>query len=452
MKNENIRVRFAPSPTGFLHIGSARTAFFNWLFAKKMSGVFVLRIEDTDIERHKENTIDLIIDSLKWLGITWDEGPDIGGTFAPYRQSLRKEIYNQYAQKLIAEKGLTDVFAVLKSLKKKEKLLQKTKAATLKYDRECLNLTDEDIANNLSNGINYTIRLLVPDNKEINFTDIAYGKISVNSKIVEDFIIIRSNGLPTYNFSVAIDDIQMKITHVIRGEDHLSNTPKQVLIYDALNSELPSFVHLPMILGSDGQKLSKRHGSISIEAYRDEGFLPEAIQNYLALLGWAYDEKTTIFSLEDLAAKFSLEDINKKPAKFDYEKLLWLNGSYIRNTDNKILSKLIYERLIKSAPQKNTDIVSGINMGKIEKIIPLIKERMRTIKEACELISPFFYKVRYAEEIKNFFENEKSEAANILNNTITVLEAISDNQTTSLTFESSLIESELKKIADKLGN
>ncbi|MCL5071137.1 MAG: glutamate--tRNA ligase [Actinobacteria bacterium] len=452
MKNESIRVRFAPSPTGFLHIGSARTAFFNWLFAKKMSGVFVLRIEDTDIERHREDTIELIMDSLKWLGITWDEGPDVGGSFAPYRQSLRKEIYSQYAQKLIAEKRAYRCFCSPDKLEDKRKASIKSKDSNfLKYDRECLKLTDKDIANNLAKGINYTIRLLVPDNKEINFKDIVYGKISVNSKIVEDFIIIRSNGLPTYNFSVAIDDIQMKITHVIRGEDHLSNTPKQVLIYNALNSRLPSFAHLPMILGSDGQKLSKRHGSISIEAYRDEGFLPEAIQNYLALLGWAYDEKTTIFSLEELIARFNLEDINKKPAKFDYEKLLWLNSSYIRNTDNKILSKLIYERFLKSAPQKKTDIVSEINIMKIEKIIPLIKERMKTVKEACELISPFFYKVRYTGEIKNFFENEKSEAANILNNAITVLEAFSDNQTTKLTFESSLIESELKKIAVKLG-
>jgi glutamyl-tRNA synthetase len=468
MKNKNIRVRFAPSPTGFLHIGSARTAFFNWLFAKKMCGVFVLRIEDTDIERHKEDTIDLIMDSLKWLGITWDEGPDVGGPFAPYRQSLRKEIYNQYAQKLINQKRAYRCFCSPEKLEEKRKASTKDKGSNfLKYDRECLKLTDEDITNNLSNGKNYTIRLLVPDDREINFTDIAYGKISVNSKIIEDFIIIRSNGLPTYNFSVAIDDIQMKITHVIRGEDHLSNTPKQILIYDALNSDLPNFVHLPMILGSDGQKLSKRHGSISIEAYRDEGFLPEAIQNYLGLLGWAYDEKTTIFSLEELVAKFSLEDINKKPAKFDYEKLLWLNGNYIRNTDDKILSKLIYERLIGSAPQKNTDIFSIINMAKIEKIIPLVKERMRTIKEACELISPFFYEVRYSEEIKNFFENEKSEASNILNNIITVLAAFSNNQVTSdnqaksdrppdeadgsMAFKSSLIEPELKKIADKLG-
>jgi glutamyl-tRNA synthetase len=474
MKDKNIRVRFAPSPTGFLHIGSARTAFFNWLFAKKMDGVFVLRIEDTDVERHQEYTINLIMDSLKWLGITWDEGPDIGGIFAPYRQSLRKEIYNQYAQKLITEKRAYRCFCSPEKLEEKRKASIKDKDINfLKYDRECLKLTDEDIANNLNSGRNYTIRLLIPDDKEINFTDIAYGKISTNSKIVEDFIIIRSNGLPTYNFSVAVDDIQMKITHVIRGEDHLSNTPKQVLIYDALNFELPSFVHLPMILGSDGQKLSKRHGSISIEAYRDEGFLPGAIQNYLALLGWAYDEKTTIFSLEELIAKFSLEDINKKPAKFDYEKLLWLNGNYIRNTNDKILARLIYERLIKSGPQQNVDIVSEINIEKIGKIIPLIKERIKTIKQACELISPFFYKVQYVEEIKNFFVNEKSQATNILNNIITTLETLNDNLTTSDTktrsgnkvtisnslnetldstaFKSSLIESELKKIADKLG-
>jgi glutamyl-tRNA synthetase len=258
----------------------------------------------------------------------WDEGPDIGGSYEPYRQSQRIDIYRKYAEKLIGEGKAYYCFC------SPEKLAEKRNKAIAEknyyeYDRECLRLTADEIKENKIKCKKHTIRLFVPENKTVSFDDQVYGLIKVDSKIIEDFIILRSNGLPTYNFSVAIDDILMEITHVIRGEDHLSNTPKQLLIYDALGVIPPVFTHLPMILGQDGQKLSKRHGSISIEAYREEGFLPEAILNYLALLGWAYDEKTTIFSKEELVNKFGLDSINKKPAKFDYEKLLWLNGTYI---------------------------------------------------------------------------------------------------------------------------
>ena len=330
LKNK-IRVRFAPSPTGYLHIGSARTALFNWLFAKKTGGRFILRIEDTDILRHMESTIGLITESLKWLGMSWDEGPDIGGDFGPYRQSQRTGIYKDYADKLIKEKKAYPCFCTPETLEEKRSK-KSSSGEFFVYDRECLRLSEEQIRNNLKDKIPYAVRLSVPEDQEIRFTDRVYGNIKVNSNTIEDFIIIRSNGLPTYNFSAAVDDMLMEITHVIRGEDHLSNTPKQILVYKAFNKEHPDFTHLPMIHGADGQKLSKRHGSISIESYREEGFLPCAIVNYLALLGWAYDEKTTIFSVEELISQFSLEAINKRPAKFDYEKLVWLNGNYIRNS------------------------------------------------------------------------------------------------------------------------
>jgi len=442
-----VRVRFAPSPTGYLHIGSARTAFFNWLFAKKSAGKFILRIEDTDIQRHMEETINSLMENLKWLGINWDEGPDTGGDFAPYRQSQRTEFYKDYAEKLLNEKKAYRCFCTPEKLeqKRKQKSGNKSKDSQFfKYDRECLSLSEFKIKENLVNGLPYAVRFLVPENRDIIFSDTVYGEIKVNSSQIEDFIIIRSNGLPTYNFSAAIDDILMKITHVIRGEDHLSNTPKQVLIYDALNAEQPKFTHLPMILGQDGQKLSKRHGSISIESYRDEGFLCEAIQNYLALLGWAYDEKTTVFPLEDLLDKFSLENITKKPAKFDYEKLLWLNGVYIRNTSNNTLKNLIFQRIEKNIRCGNLDISPDTSIDeKLEKILPIIKERIKTLKEAEEKVIPFFSRIEYSSEIKNYFKNKKEEAIKIIDDAVTLLSQIDD-------FKAEIIEKTLRQISEKL--
>ncbi len=435
LKNK-IRVRFAPSPTGYLHIGSARTALFNWLFAKKTGGRFILRIEDTDILRHMESTIDLITESLKWLGMSWDEGPDIGGDFGPYRQSHRTDIYKKYADKLINVKKAYPCFCTPETLEEK-RLKKSSSGEFFVYDRECLRLPDEQIKQNLKDKIPYAVRLSVPEEQEIRFTDRVYGNIKVNSNTIEDFIIIRSNGLPTYNFSAAVDDMLMEITHVIRGEDHLSNTPKQILVYKAFKKEHPDFTHLPMIHGADGQKLSKRHGSISIESYREEGFLPEAIVNYLALLGWAYDEKTTIFSVEELISRFSLEAINKRPAKFDYEKLVWLNGNYIRNREDKDIESLVYERLEK----KGTDKKQRYDM--IPKIIPLIKERMKTLSDADNTVLQFYGDVEYTEEIKDYFIGNKETAINVLDNAIPALEELKD-------FDRQNIENKLRKISEDL--
>ena len=308
--DKNTRVRFAPSPTGYLHIGSARTAFFNWLYAKKTGGKFIIRIEDTDTSRHQEEAVGLILDSLKWLGLDWDEGPDIKGSYGPYRQSQRKEIYKEYGQRLIKNKNAYYCFCSPEELKERREA-ETSKGRTYRYDKKCLNLTEEESKKRIAEKVPYTIRILVPPDETLKFSDRVYGDIAVNTSTLDDFIIIRSNGLPTYNFSAAIDDVLMKITHIIRGEDHLTNTTKQLLVYKALKAPVPDFTHLPMILGSDGQKLSKRHGSISIEAYNKEGFLSEALLNYLALLGWSYDEKTTIFSIDELINNFSLGSINK---------------------------------------------------------------------------------------------------------------------------------------------
>jgi glutamyl-tRNA synthetase len=446
-KNKKVRVRFAPSPTGYLHIGSARTAFFNWLYAARNRGSFILRIEDTNIERHREETVDLMIKSLKWLGLDWDEGPDIGGSFGPYRQSQRTDIYNEHAKKLVSEKKAYYCFCSPEELKERRSK-DKPAEEVYEYDGKCRSLSPETVKANIESGKPYAVRFLVPRNKTVSFKDTVYGSIKVNTSTIGDFIIIRSNGLPTYNYSVVIDDALMKITHVIRGEDHLTNTPKQILIYNAFGFNIPSFTHLPMILGEDGQKLSKRHGSISIEKYIEEGFIREAILNYLALLGWAYSEKTTVFSMKELIKKFSLESINKKPAKFDYNKLLWINGYYIRNMDDSRLEKLL-EKPIK-------DFLAGIDASelenkeegpedKIKMIVPLIKERIKTINGSTDLIRPFFVKIKYTKELADYFKNKKIDAQDIMKKTYDVLSRI-DNR-----FPAETIEKELRLVSDKLG-
>jgi nondiscriminating glutamyl-tRNA synthetase len=445
-QKEEIRLRFAPSPTGFLHIGSARTAFFNWLYAKKTGGKFILRIEDTDIERHQEESVNKIYSSMKWLGLDWDEGPEAGGKYGPYRQSLRTSIYRELAEKLIIKKKAYPCFCTPGELKERREILLK-EGKIFKHDTKCLGLTGEEVRDNINKGMPYAIRFLVPENEEINFTDTVYGDIKFDSRSIEDFIIIRSNGLPTYNFSAAVDDALMKITHIIRGEDHLSNTPKQILIYRALGFKVPQFTHLPMILAMDGQKLSKRHGSVSIENYIEEGFLKEAILNFLALLGWSYDEKTTIFSIEELINKFELSSINKKPAKFDYDKLLWVNGYYIRNMPDSSLSELIKERIknyLTPVDKNNLEENAGEIDEKIIKITPIIKERIKTLNESTELIAPFFLKTSHSDEYKNYFKNKDINATDILKRTSEALGKENGN------FNAQYIEKSIREISEQL--
>ncbi|MHB1274791.1 MAG: glutamate--tRNA ligase [Candidatus Humimicrobiaceae bacterium] len=423
MKKKEIRLRFAPSPTGYLHIGSARTAFFNWLYAKKKSGKFILRIEDTDIERHREDTVGTILDCMKWLGIYWDEGPDVGGDFGPYRQSERLDIYKRLSEKMLEEGSAYMCFCTPGQLKEDREEALKTDKF-YKYDRKCANLSKDEIIRKINAGDKYSIRILVPQDKTLFFNDNVYGNFEINCSNIEDFIIIRSNGIPTYNFSAAVDDCLMQISHIIRGEDHLSNTPKQLLIYDALNFSYPDFTHLPMILASDGQKLSKRHGSISIEAYKKDGFLPEAVLNYIALLGWAYDDKTTIFSVNEMIKKFDLKSINKKASKFDYEKLLYLNGHYIRKLDEGRLQEILFADIILKNPvlKEKSDLLKE----KLPEIIPIIKERVKTIQEFEKILLPFFNKVIYSEEAKNYFTKRDVNAKEILIQSIKTLKNIND--------------------------
>jgi glutamyl-tRNA synthetase/nondiscriminating glutamyl-tRNA synthetase len=326
-----VRVRFAPSPTGQLHVGNARTALVNWLYARKTGGSMILRIEDTDLERSEARFETQLLDDLKWLGLDWDEGPDAGGAYAPYRQSDRIPVYREYAERLLAEGTAYLCFCTDAELQKQRELAQAEHRQPI-YPGTCRAIEPAEALRRRAAGQACAIRLHIPE-RPIRFHDIVHGQVEFSNEVVSDPIILRSSGMPVYNYVVVIDDALMKITHVIRGDDHLSNTPKQVAVYEALNWPVPEFAHLSTILGSDRERLSKRHGATSIANFREMGVLPEALTNYLALLGWAPSGGTReIFSPQELIQEFTLERVTPSPAVFDMEKLYWLNRHYIKES------------------------------------------------------------------------------------------------------------------------
>jgi len=336
---QNIRVRFAPSPTGHLHVGNVRTAIFNWLFARKASGPFIIRIEDTDIVRSEERFEGLIYEDLHWLGLQWEEAPDIGGPHGPYRQSDRLSLYREKALQLVQSRRAYHCFCSEAEL---EKQAESAKQAGIpwKYPGTCLSLADDEVKQRLSRGDTSVVRLKVREG-QIRFQDVVHGGMEFSSEVVSDPILIRSNGLPTYNYAVVVDDALMEITHVIRGDDHLSNTPKQVLIYEAFGWALPVFAHLSTILGSDHTRLSKRHGATSVKNLQDMGILPEALVNYLALLGWApHEGQSEILPIGELIRSFELERVSKSAAVFDLNKLYWINRHYLKECDRTRLLEL----------------------------------------------------------------------------------------------------------------
>jgi len=328
-----VRVRFAPAPTGTLHIGNVRTALFNWLFARHHGGRFILRIEDTDRERSRQEWAELIVDSLRWLGLDWDEGP--------YYQSQRSEYYRATIARLVEQGHAYPCFCSEERLQAIRQQLCQEASPSVVYDRYCLQLPRAEMERRLAAGEPHTVRFRVPDSGVTTFEDLVYGPKEFENNLIGDFILQRSDGTLTFLLCGAVDDHEMGITNVIRGDDHLSNTPKQMLIMRALDWEPPRYAHLPLICGADRAPLSKRHGATAFVHYRESGYLPEALMNFLALLGWAYDDATQIFSRQDLIEKFSIERVNRAPAVFDGEKLLWMNGYYIRNLpENEIVQRV----------------------------------------------------------------------------------------------------------------
>ncbi|MDD8020210.1 MAG: glutamate--tRNA ligase [Acidobacteriota bacterium] len=326
---EKLRVRFAPSPTGFIHVGNARTALFNWLLARQKGGIFVLRVEDTDLERSSQEYERNLIKDLHWLGLDWDEGPNTGGKFGPYRQSERLELYHQYAKQLLEADQAYYCFCPQEELER-ERAWALAEGRSPVYSGRCRHITLKEAQERIKAGEKAAIRLKVPEEGLVRFTDLVRGEVEFDLKLIGDPIIVRSNGMPAYNFSVVIDDALMDITHVIRGEDHISNTPRQILLYQAFGWPLPVFAHLSMVMGKDNTRLSKRHGATSVDQFRREGVLPQALCNYLSFLGWSPPEGKEVLTLEELVKLFDLSRVNRSAAIFDYEKLYWLNRQHIK--------------------------------------------------------------------------------------------------------------------------
>ncbi len=325
----DVRVRFAPSPTGFLHVGGARTALFNFLFARHEGGVFILRIEDTDVERSSAELEIMLLEDMRWLGLNWDEGPVEGGGHGPYRQSERVDIYVEQAEKLVSAGAAYPCFCSDEELEiKREK--NRRSGLPPRYDGACRELSEDERRMRRRDGGSESIRFRISAEQDIRIEDLIRGEVTFPPDMVGDFVIMRSNGLPTYNFAAAVDDALMDVTHVIRGEEHLPNTLRQLMIYDSLGFGLPAFAHIPLILGDDRSKLSKRHGAPNIKDFRDRGYPPEAIVNYLAFLGWSPKDEREIFTLEELAGEFTLEAVANSPAIFDETKLNWFSAQHIR--------------------------------------------------------------------------------------------------------------------------
>ncbi|KHO62190.1 glutamyl-tRNA synthetase [Thermoanaerobacter sp. YS13] len=390
-----VRARFAPSPTGSLHIGGARTALFNWLFARHNGGKFILRVDDTDLERSTEESMKGILDGLRWLGIDWDEGP--------IYQSQRIEEYRKFANKLLEEGKAYYCFCTKEELEEMRKQAEREGRPPM-YTGKCRNLTKEQIVEYLRQGRKPAIRLKVPQQGKTVVHDIIRGDVEFDNSTFDDFIIMKSDNMPTYNFATVVDDYQMGITHVIRAEEHLSNTPKQILIYEALGLGIPQFAHVSMVLAPDRSKLSKRHGATSVQEFRDQGYLPEAIVNYITLLGWMPKGGEEIFDVSKSIKEFTLERVSKNPAVYDVQKLTWINGHYIRNYD---LDKLT-EAVIPFLKAKNL-IREDFDYDYIKKIVSAVREREKTLVDIADAMSYYFTEVNEYEEkgVKKYFTKEK---------------------------------------------
>lgn len=366
-----VRVRFAPSPTGFLHIGGVRTALFNWLFARQQKGVFVLRIEDTDQDRSTDESIQAILEGLKWVGLDWDEGP--------FRQTERIDLYRSYAMQLL-EKGQAYWCSCKAEELEARRKEAEAKGLSPKYDSRC---RDRGLVNHAGDA---ALRFKAPLEGETVVDDLIKGKIVFDNSVQDDLIILRSNGYPTYNFSVVVDDALMNITHVVRGDDHMTNTPRQVPIFQALGFPVPQFGHLPMILGSDKSRLSKRHGATSIMAYKDMGYLPDAMVNYLVRLGWSHGDQE-LFTRQELIEKFSWKNVQTSPAVFNPEKLIWVNAEYIKISPPAQVAQALVPLL---GAAGLTDEVRAVSPDWLAQLVVLVKERAKTLVEMVEWVRPYF--------------------------------------------------------------
>ena len=385
----DVRVRYAPSPTGLQHIGGIRTALFNYFFAKANGGKFILRVEDTDRERYSDESLEDLYSTLEWLGIKWDEGPVVGGPYGPYIQSERFDLYREYAEQLVAEGKAYYCFCTPERLEEVRKQQAESKSEYQGYDRHCAHLSDSEIKEYLRQGIKPVIRFRVPTEGKTTFHDILMGDITRrNRDISPDPVILKSDGFPTYHLANVVDDHLMKITHIMRAQEWIPSGPLHVLLYQAFGWDVPQYCHLPMVMGKDGQKLSKRHGSTAVRDFRAKGYLPEAIINYVTLVGWSLDGSTEFLSKEELEKCFTMEGIHKAPAVFDYKKLDWFNGQYIRQADNARLASLITPYLQQAGYV--SDPITEDDKKLIDSLVPSVKERMKVLSDVVPLTAFLF--------------------------------------------------------------
>lgn len=396
----DVRVRIAPSPSGNLHVGTARTALFNYLYAKKVGGKFVLRIEDTDAERTSQAYIDNIFDSLKALGLNWDEGPDVGGPYGPYTQSERFDIYPKYVQELLDKGFAYECFCTPEELEAEKEEATKNKKAYV-YSKKCENLTEEEKAKLRAEGRKPAIRFSIDkaqkafhDSSILHFEDLVKGDLHQDTSLIGDFVIMKSNGSPTYNFAVVIDDMLMKISHIIRGEDHISNTFKQILIYEALGAEVPRFGHLGMILAPDRSKLSKRHGATAVSEFVEKGYLTDALINFVALLGWAPSDGVEIKTVDEIANDFRINEVSSSNSVFEYDKLNWMNGQYIRKLDLEDLKERLKPFLAKYDLSELTD-------EQYTRVVEITREPLIILSDITDAVEYFFgIDVKVDEEVQ----------------------------------------------------
>ena len=436
-----VRVRFAPSPTGFPHVGNIRTALFDWLYARHIGGSFVLRIEDTDVARRVEGAVEAIMDGLKWLGLEWDEGPGVGGNYGPYFQSQRLEMYRQAAESLVAQGDAYYCYCSSERLDQMRAEQVKRKKPP-GYDRQCRDLCPEERAQKEAGGIKPVVRFKTPLEGQTRYNDLIWGEVVFDHSTIDDYVLLKSDGYPTYHLANVVDDHAMEISHVIRAEEWISSTPRHLLLYRALGFEPPQFVHHPMILGPDRAKLSKRHGAVSILEYREQGYLPETMFNFLALIGWSLDDKTEIMSRQELVKNFSLERIGKTGAIFNRDKLDWMNGLYIRNLSPEDFVQRALPFLERDLP---SEVKRPLSVEYVRQIAPLIQERARTLAEVAEFAGFFFVdKLDYKEHPPIGKNMDAAVAAKALEAAKQKLEPLSS-------FDEEPLEAVLRPLAEELG-
>ncbi|MGD0780908.1 MAG: glutamate--tRNA ligase [Dehalococcoidales bacterium] len=435
-----VRVRFAPSPTGRPHVGSMRTAMFDWLLARHTGGTFILRIEDTDVVRKVEGSVEAHMEALKWLGLDWDEGPDVGGDYGPYLQSQRLQLYREAAELMIKQGNAYRCYCSEERLEAMRKE-QEARKQSSGYDRLCRELSLEERAAKETAGIKPVVRFKVPMAGQTRFHDLIYGDVVFENASIDDFVMLKSDGYPTYHLANVVDDHAMKISHVIRGEEWISSTPRHLLMYEALGYQPPQYVHHPLLVGKDRAKLSKRHGSVSLLEFRDQGYLPEAMFNFLALIGWSLDDKTEIITRQQIVENFSLERIGKTGAFFNMEKLDWMNGVYIRSLPVEDLTNRVFPFMKKDLPH---DVKRPLDINYVRQIVPLIRERINTLKDAATYADFFFIDKLEYEATMLVGKKMTAETA------LTALKGSEEKLSSMGGFNRDLLENTLRHLADDL--